>query len=105
MNIIHKDIKSKNIIVKLQENKDIKKCYVADFGISILLQNQDHQVKGSDGTPNFRAPEVIKDLNYGLKADVWSYGVLLYVALFKRMPVHSEVKLKKVQELDIWREA
>lgn len=38
------------------------------------------------GTPQFMAPEVAANKEYGTKSDMWSIGVLLYVLLCGKLP-------------------
>ncbi|GMF50044.1 unnamed protein product [Phytophthora fragariaefolia] len=72
-NIIHHDIKPANILV--DQNGVVK---IADFGSSRLI-NSATMANGSTrslhGTPNYMAPEVIKQTSgRSRKADIWSVG-------------------------------
>ena len=72
-NIIHRDIKSDNILCK--NNGEIK---LADFGYAVILTQQQKTRASRKGTPCWLAPEVVNanDLKqYGNKVDVWSAGI------------------------------
>ncbi|EAR85140.2 Serine/Threonine kinase domain protein (macronuclear) [Tetrahymena thermophila SB210] len=72
-NIIHRDIKLKNILVK---NNVLK---IADFGLAINKEYASSQV----GTPYTKAPEVYDGVSrYSDKADIWSLGIIFYQMLF-----------------------
>lgn len=58
---------------------------IADFGLSLRLAEGQTAV-GRIGSKFYSAPEVIKGLEYELKADVWSLGVILYLMLTGRLP-------------------
>lgn len=61
---------------------------LADFGTSKPM-DQDSVVSGLKGTPNWMAPEVIKNqLHPGgwLQADVWSVGCTVVEMLTGKMP-------------------
>lgn len=79
--IAHRDIKPENIL--MDGNMEIK---LIDFGFSAFVQH-DQLFSTKCGTPNYAAPEVITGLKYdGLKADVWSAGVVLYTLIFGQLP-------------------
>ena len=42
------------------------------------------------GTPQYLAPEVLKDNDYGLAVDWWGVGVIIYEMLSGRLPFSSE---------------
>ena len=74
-NIIHRDIKPSNIFIN-NEN-EIK---IGDFGISKQLNSlKDTTItKKGAGTPNYIAPEIVKDGKYNKKADIYSLGCIFY---------------------------
>jgi NIMA (never in mitosis gene a)-related kinase len=49
---------------------------IGDMNVSKLLKNQMNSTQ--TGTPFYASPEVWKDERYGLKADVWSLGCVVY---------------------------
>jgi 5'-AMP-activated protein kinase catalytic alpha subunit len=94
-NICHRDLKPENLL--LDKNGDLK---ISDFGLSTL--NGDASTSGNHrsaahllhttcGSPNYVAPEVLEDKGYnGLKADVWSVGVIMYVLLAGYAPFQED---------------
>lgn len=80
-NIIHRDIKSDNIL--LDESKVIK---LGDFGVSWIFEES---AKTYIGTPYYLSPEIIYGKRYTTKTDVWSLGVLLYEMMTDRMPFNA----------------
>lgn len=82
--ILHRDLKAANVF--LTSRNLIK---VGDFGISKMLEKNDGLASTTIGTPYYLAPEVINGEPYGLKADVWSLGVLLYELMALRKPFEA----------------
>jgi len=68
-NIIHRDLKSKNLLV--DESWRVKVC---DFGLARTTANRPMTLCGTD---DWMAPEVILGMQYNQKADVFSFGIVL----------------------------
>ncbi|KAI5515054.1 protein kinase protein [Trichomonas vaginalis G3] len=80
LGIIHRDLKSMNIL--LDDNLLPKLC---DFGVARFLSS-DEPMTRSAGTPNWMAPELHNDADYGPEVDVYSYGMILYELLTDEIP-------------------
>lgn len=77
-NILHRDIKPENIFIDAEGNYKI-----GDFDISRIV---DHTTQASVGvgTYDYMAPEVVNGNSYGLQADIYSLGMVLYYLLNER---------------------
>lgn len=78
--VIHRDMKSSNVF--LTSDGDIQ---VGDFGLSAVSGGGQETV----GTPHYMCPELVAKKGYGVKADVWSLGVIMHEMSAQRMPFQA----------------
>ncbi|KAF0277509.1 hypothetical protein FOG50_01664 [Hanseniaspora uvarum] len=104
--IIHRDIKPENVLLEIKY-KDLSKSQdeqvqlgpwdsteldvtvkLADFGLAKFIGgSQESQInnhvatKTMCGSPGYVSPEILQNLEYTEKTDMWSLGVVLYILL------------------------
>jgi p21-activated kinase 1 len=88
--IVHRDIKSDNILVNMQG--DIK---IADFGYATQLNKQRKGTVSQVGTVCWMAPELIKlKKKYNHKVDIWSLGIFAFEIAEGEPPYLNEKQAK-----------
>ncbi|MEM3062880.1 MAG: protein kinase [Nitrososphaerota archaeon] len=129
--LIHRDIKpsnvlltktAKNMCTSFGESDTIFKCdkdeqpnyyftekiivKLADFGLAKEYgEDENRMLHTICGSPLYMAPELLFDMRYNSKADLWSYGIIMYEMLFGTHPncASSLEKLKqnlRLREID-----
>jgi len=78
--VAHRDVKAENILLS-----DKGQAVLADFGLAARIDDQ-LAMNEHIGSPGYAAPEVVDARPYGVKADVFSAGVVLYFALSSELP-------------------
>ena len=74
--IMHRDLKPENLL--LDSNFNVKLC---DFGWACHLPENQRR-NSTCGTVEYMCPEILKQVNYDEKVDIWGLGILLYEFLF-----------------------
>jgi eukaryotic-like serine/threonine-protein kinase len=96
--VVHRDLKPGNILVTSAGEPKL-----LDFGIARLLNPlyapHGAPVTGADQrliTPEYASPEQLRGESWGVSADVWSLGVVLYELLAGTRPFHSDGSLADI---------
>lgn len=91
--IIHRDLKTSNVIVTPEE-----RVKVLDFGLAKRLRTDEAESTFSQplisegriaGTLSYMAPEVLQGTLADERADIWALGVMLYEMCAGRHPFHG----------------
>lgn len=93
--IMYRDLKPENVMI---DDEGYPK--LIDFGTAAIIDNRTYTIVG---TPHYMAPEVVKGTGYGIEADLWSLGVMLYEFTFYSVPFAENEQdtyniYKKIQE-------
>merc|ERR1712032_723309 len=82
--IIYRDLKLENLL--LDKDGHIK---IADFGLCKEDIQWGKTTKTFCGTPEYLAPEVLEDNDYGRAVDWWGVGVVMYEMVVGRLPFYN----------------
>jgi serine/threonine protein kinase len=99
--IIHRDIKTENIIVT---SENIAR--ITDFG-AVLLPDTGLKTKTgvAIGTPEYMSPEQVRGIPLDFRSDIYSLGIVIWEMLVGTIPFLSnqrfEVARRQVQELPV----
>uniref|UniRef100_A0A915CSZ5 non-specific serine/threonine protein kinase n=1 Tax=Ditylenchus dipsaci TaxID=166011 RepID=A0A915CSZ5_9BILA len=83
-NIVYRDLKLENLL--LDKDGHIK---IADFGLCKEDISFSGRTRTFCGTPEYLAPEVLEDNDYGRSVDWWGVGVVMYEMMCGRLPFYS----------------
>lgn len=82
--VVHRDLKTPNLLV--DRNWVVKVC---DFGLSRMKHHTYLSSKSCAGTPEWMAPEVLRNEPANEKCDVYSFGVILWELTTTKIPWHG----------------
>ncbi|KAM3144625.1 hypothetical protein pb186bvf_003232 [Paramecium bursaria] len=86
--IIHRDLKTENILI---HNKQL---IIADLGFCDMYDNETTVFNLNLGTIGYKAPEIILGMPYGIQADMFSMGVVLFEMCLGQKPFRQSTDLK-----------
>ena len=85
-NILHRDLKLGNVLIKFTDESKMHFIpKLADYGFSKELSIYNTRTTHL-GTPATMAPEIMMNLPYDEKSDLWSVGVMMYQLYYKEIP-------------------
>ena len=94
--VLHRDLKSSNIMLVRDEVSNVEVVKVVDFGIAKILPSSGKQAQNLTatgeifGSPIYMSPEQCQGLPLDARSDIYSTGVMLYESLTGEPPLLGE---------------
>lgn len=92
--LVHRDVKMGNLLLQTNPshtgNLTDVGIVLCDFGLATQLKDDNDRAKGTAGTPNYMAPEVVSRKGACYASDMWSLGVTIFHCLTGRCPFPAE---------------
>jgi len=96
--IVHRDVKCENVLLALPGVSPAQNTFkLCDFGFAVIDDGKG--LHGQVGSPDTVAPEVVAGKTYSFPADLWSMGVVLYMALAAEPPFQASSDKKVLQRV------
>jgi len=94
--VVYRDLKPENILVDSEGH-----IRLTDFGLSKAgLHESNGRTESFCGTPEYLAPEIIKEKHYGFSVDWYSFGLVLYEMLSGINPFKTGKELSFVDQMN-----
>ena len=101
-NILHRDLKLENILIKYNNNKNMI-MKITDYGSSKRLISLLKSCTSHIGTPIYMAPEILEGIKHNYKCDLWSIGIIIYKLYFGKSPfpgLNENALINNINEYD-----
>jgi len=86
--VVHRDLKPENLLMTSDDHHaDVK---IADFGFAAENASA-NALQDRCGTPMYVAPEILTRQPHGKPADMWSFGVILFLLLSGEAPFKDAI--------------
>lgn len=89
LGIIHRDVKTRNILASRLPQTGSLRVKLGDFGIARHTTRSGGMARTTIGTPLYCSPEVFGGLEYDSRADIWSLGCVVYELVAGQRPFQS----------------
>lgn len=83
--VVHRDLKIENVLLDCNNN-----IRLIDFGLSVFLTSPDQEFSERCGSPEYIAPEMVRETSYTSSVDVWSVGIILFALVTGSLPFTDE---------------
>ena len=100
-NLIHRDIKLENILVKFNGYSNTNfTLKLTGYELSKQILNLVEKFHGKIGAYKYMAPEILRGEPFDQRCDLWSLGVCIYILCFKKFPFEGDSQTQVLNEIN-----